>query len=147
MGFHDEARKIAQQKEQNQLTEEQIRQRFVERMDRAVPEIREQRERRRSECIEKVLKWFDEIGMLPRPELTVEFTLRSTRDPYSDRDIEEPYFKITWEFEGYEYRASCASEGPEAWPFIEMRLGYRWFYANTKEQIGHAFLVYQAMGF
>ena len=23
----------------------------------------------RSNCIEKVLKWFDEIGMLPRPEL------------------------------------------------------------------------------
>lgn len=115
-----------------------------ERLDRLLPRLKEQRERQRSDCIEKVLKRFDEIGMLPRPRLTAEWALRPIQDP--DRyDAQESYFKITWEFEGYKYRASCTSRDSEAWPYIEILIGASWFYAGTIEAIGHALLVVEEM--
>jgi len=142
MGFHDEARKIAQRKQQRQATGAET---LSERIDRLLPNLKEQRERQRSDCLEKVLKWFDEIGMLPHPRLTAEWARRPLNDP--DRyDAQESYFKITWEFEGYKYRASCTSGDSEAWPYIEVWIGARWFYAGTIEAIGHAFLVVEEMG-
>ena len=134
MGFHDEARKIAQQKQQSQATEAET---LSERIDRLFPKLKEQRERVQSDCIEKVLQWFDEIGMLPRPRITAEWALRPIHDP--DRyNAQESYFKITWEFEGYKYMASCTSGDSEAWPYIKIWIGARWFYAGTVEAIGDA---------
>ena len=48
---------------------------------------------------------------------------------------------ITWDFEGYRYRASCTSGDSEAWPYIEISIGAKWFYAGTIEAIGDALVV------
>jgi hypothetical protein len=145
VGFHDEARKIAQQKLQDQAARAET---LSDRIDRLFPEFKERRERLRSNCIEKLLKWFDEIGMLPHPRLKVEW-VGNRGKPYSDADYEtsEAFLRIGWVFEGYEYLARCDSDDPESGPHIKIRLGSRWFYANTIEEIGHAFLVYESMGF
>lgn len=140
MGFHDEARKIAQQAElQEQPTGDQV---FKESMrrTRTFREMEEQDEQRRSDCRDKVLRWFDEVGMLPPPRPSdPEISLRPKRYS-SNYDDTESYVKITWRFDGYDYRASCASRNPESSPEVEISVDSEWFPANTKKEIGRALL-------
>jgi hypothetical protein len=140
MGFHDEAREIARQKQaemQEQPTGDQV---FMKNMRLAFPEMEEQDEQWRSGCTEKVLRWFDKVGMLPPPELgTPKIQLRPKRYS-SNYDDTESCVRITWQFEGYEYRASCTSRKPESSPEIEISVSGMWFPANTKAAIGWALI-------
>jgi hypothetical protein len=136
MGFHDEAREIARKK----LAEQQARgQQAGEQsyFEISVEELRKQDDRWRSDCEEKVRRWFNEVGMLPYPEYSrPEIRHRLRGYSYSDDRNTEPCVEITWQFDGYEYGASCYSRKPESLPTIEIDVKGRWFPVNTKGEIG-----------
>jgi hypothetical protein len=90
-----------------------------------------------SKCKEILYKWFNEIGMLPRPAITVGRTAWE----YSGYDDDYKIFFIdaTWQYEGHDYRGRFSP--PESGqPDIQIFVGNQWFNANTREQIGKALL-------
>jgi hypothetical protein len=129
MDFNDQARKLAQQEAKQQASDKQDL--FVE-VTAAVH--REQYEQWRSDCKEKVGKWFDGVGMLPHPPHSTG-KISSRQIPYSDSS--ESCMEITWEFAGYQYRAAC-KEDPESLPTVEICIEDHWLPGNTKAEIGRA---------
>jgi hypothetical protein len=138
MGFSDEARKLAlqEQAEQQARDAQDPNKPFIENTRRAL-NMAEQDEQWRSYCKEEVGKWFDRVGMLPRPPHSIgEFTYRPRRYP----DRFELCIEITWEFDGYKYRAACTGD-LKSLPTVEICIKGYWLPAgNTKIAVGRALL-------
>ena len=138
MGFSDEARKLAQQEqaEQQARDEQDPRKPFMERTERVLG-IRD--ERRRSDCRKKVGKWFDRVGMSPHPPHSIGEVGRRPI-PYSNSLECFECIEITWEFDGYKYRAAC-TEDSKSLPTVEIYIKGYWLPAgDTKIAIGRAIL-------
>jgi hypothetical protein len=133
MTFNEEARRLAQQAR----ADNQARQEEAKKLD-------EQRAAEEHRVVERKCKviltqWFDEIGMLPHPKVTVGPMGWRYSGSWED-DIRYPVVEVTWRYESYNYRASFDPGNPKL-PGVQIYARNQWFPADTKFQIGNALLI------
>ena len=90
-------------------------------------------------CVERLIRWFDDVGMLPHPPLdSGERKWRTSQTLNWSTERWEPcevsYVEITWRFGGYGYRASFSEASPASSPGLEVEIsvGGRWVQATEK---------------
>jgi hypothetical protein len=151
MSFSEEARELARELARKARAAEEMwgtetsLEAFIRRTKALIQ--RQFEERDLPSCVDKLIRWFDYVGMVPHPPLGTgerKERLGNRYDYYSERleSTTEYYVEITWRFDGYDYRASCppAMAASQSLLGVEINVEGRWFQANSKEAIGWALL-------
>lgn len=131
MGFHDELKQQALEKQSAAQAE----------AARQAEQFKQQCQIWRSECKERVVRWFDEIGMQPHPSVVLsEVTLEFNYD-YGDDDSKDYFMRANWCFEGYQYRSKRIRARASAEKIgVEINIRGYWCQADTREHIAQALL-------
>lgn len=131
---------MAQQERAERAREEQDPDKIFTERSREAFHAQEREEQWRSDCKEKLGKWFDRIGMLPVPPHSAgELRRRVSRHVSRYADAAEYWMEITWQFGGYKFRAA-STEDRESLLKVEICINGDWLKADTKAAIGHAIL-------
>jgi hypothetical protein len=147
VGFSEEARELARelarkaQAEQQKYGPETPLEMVIRRTQWITQKFFEEVEL--PHCVDKLISWFDDVGMLPHPPLDSGERKERFQRHYDSgyerfETISVYYVEITWWFDGYDYRASCP--GTTSSLAVEINVEGRWFDANTREAIGWALL-------